>query len=68
MRSIEFEKRAVPVIMESIKSGETTVEEQAIFQTQLLMGILMALNDMLVLLAPRSPQRMLDISALPISA
>jgi len=68
MRSIEFEKTAVPVIMASIKSGETSVEEQIIFQTQLLMGILMALNDMLVLLTPKSPQRMLNINTLPISA
>ena len=68
MRSIEFEKRAVPVIMSSIESGETSVEEQLIFQTQLLVGVLMALNDMLVLLSPRSPQRILDVNTLPISA
>lgn len=68
MRSIEFEKKAIPVIMESIKSGKTTVPEQMIFQTQLLMGILMALNDMLVLLAPKTPQRAININTLPIVA
>lgn len=68
MRSVEFEKTAIPVIMASIKSGETTAEEQIIFQTQLLVGILMALNDMLTILAPKASPRALNINALPIVA
>lgn len=68
MRSKDFEENAIPVIMGSIKSGETTVEEQIIFQTQLLMGILMALNDMLTMIAVKPAQHVLDVSTLPISA
>lgn len=68
MRSIEFEKTAVPVIVKHITSGETTMEEQMVFQTQVLIGILMALNDMLMLLTPKSPQYTLNVNTLPILA
>lgn len=65
MRTKDFENGAVPTIMESIQSGETTPEIQLIFQTQLLVGILMALNDMLTVMT-RPPKQFINTYSLPI--
>ena len=66
MRTKDFENEAVPVIMEAIKSGEATSEMLAIFQTQLLVGILMALNDLLEMVVPKQSKPFLNVYTLPI--
>ena len=66
MRSKEFEDQAVPVIMEAIKSEKATPELLAIFQTQLLVGILMALNDLLKIVEPKQAKPFLNVYTLPI--
>lgn len=66
MRTKELEDQAVPVIMEAIKSGKATPEMLAIFQTQLLVGILMALNDLLEIVKPKQAKAFLNVYTLPI--
>ena len=67
MRTKDLEEKAVPAIMESIKSGKATPEVLAIFQTQLLVGILMALNDLLAVVAQaQQPKQFINAYSLPI--
>lgn len=67
MRTKDLEDQAVPAIMEAIKSEEATPEVLAIFQTQLLVGILMALNDLLATIAQaQQPKQFLNVYSLPI--
>jgi len=65
MRTKDFEDTSVPVIMEAVRSDKATSEELAAFQIQLLAGILMALNDLLTLVAQPSKQ-VLNVYTLPI--
>lgn len=66
MRTKDLEEQAVPVIMEAIQSGKATPETLAIFQTQLLVGILMALNDLLETVQPKQSGAFLNVYTLPI--
>ena len=66
MRTKDLENAAVPVIMEAIKSGKATPEMLAIFQTQLLVGILMALNDLLEIVEPKQFKPFLNVYNIPI--
>jgi hypothetical protein len=65
MRTKDLENQAVPAIMETIKSGKATLETLAIFQTQLLVGILMALNDQLAMMS-QPPKQFINAYSLPI--
>ena len=66
MRTKDLEDAAVPVIMEAVNSGEATSEMLAMFQTQLLVGILMALNDLLEMVKPKQSKPFLNVYTLPI--
>ena len=66
MRTKELEDAAVPSIMEAIQSGKATPEVMAVFQTQLLVGILMALNDLLEIVKPKQSKPFLNVYSLPI--
>ena len=66
MRTKDLEDVAVPVIMEALQSGEATSEQVATFQTQLLVGILMALNDLLEMVEPKQSKPFLNVYTLPI--
>ena len=69
MRTRDLEDVAVPVIMEALKSGKATPEMIAAFQTQLLVGILMALNDLLAMVAQsQQPKQFVNAHTLPIRA
>jgi len=65
MRTKDFEDTSVPIIMEAVRSGKATSEELTAFQIQLLAGILMALNDLLTLVAQPRKQG-LNVYTLPI--
>lgn len=65
MRTKDFENEIVPAIKEAIESGKTQPELQLVFQTQLLIGILMALNDLLAVIAQPRGQH-LNVYTLPI--
>ncbi len=67
MRTKDLENATIPVMMETIKSGKATPEMIAAFQTQLLAGILMALNDLLVMVAQsQQPKQFINPYTLPI--
>ena len=66
MRTKELENQAVPVIMDAVQSGKATPEMLAVFQTQLLVGILMALNDLLETVQPKQAGAFLNVYTLPI--
>lgn len=67
MRTKEFEEHVVPVIIEAVESGEATPEMLVVFQTQILVGILMALNDLLATIAQaQQPKQFLNVYTLPI--
>ena len=65
MRTKDFEETSLPVIMEAIQSGKITSRELEAFQIQLLAGILMALNDLLTVVAQPRKQT-LNVYTLPI--
>ena len=67
MRTKDFENEALPAIMKTIQSGKATPEVIAVFQIQLLGGILMALNDLLALVAQaQQPKQFINAYSLPI--
>jgi len=67
MRTRDLEDKVVPTIIEAIQSGEVTPEILLVFQTQLLTGILMALNDLLAALAlAQQPKQFINAYSLPI--
>jgi len=67
MRTKDLENATIPVMMEALKSGEATPEMIAAFQTQLLAGILMALNDLLATMAQeQQPKQFINAYILPI--
>ena len=67
MRTKALENAVVPVIMEVIQSGETTPGQVAAFQLQLLVGILMALNDLLAMVVQsQQPKQFINAYTLPI--
>lgn len=65
MRTKDFENEIVPAIKKAIESGETQPELQLVFHTQLLIGILMALNDLLATVTHPHKQH-LNVYTLPI--